>query len=188
MRQSSWQKRKPILPASSWTIFSLEELDYPLMIWIQFAPEFRENWDGVALIYGWFLYDDELNRSSYDSYLERFDYITFWTKDSDNLSKLPKNLATLEAKISRFTKNSPKIALGCYMWDYQNVTNRHRQPREMPLEKMSSQLATALEWLKNGRISDVIILGSNIVDASRASDAVAETKKWIRDHGSEVLP
>lgn len=60
------------------------------------------------------LYDDELNISSYNSYLERFDYITFWTKDSDNLSKLPENLATLEAKVSGFT-NPPKIALGCYM-------------------------------------------------------------------------
>ena len=133
------------------------------------------------------LYDDELNISSYDSHLERFDYITFWTKDSDNLSKLPENLATLESKVSGFT-NPPKIALGCYMWDYQNLTNGQRQPREMPLDKMRFQLAKALEWLKNGRISDVIILGSNIVDVGLTSAAVAETKKWIRDHGSEVLP
>lgn len=133
------------------------------------------------------LYDDELNRLSYDSYLKRFDYITLWTKDSDNLSKLPENLATLETKVSGFT-NPPKIALGCYMWDYQNLTNLHRQPREMPLDKMRFQLPKALEWLKNGRISDVIIMGSNIVDVGRASVAVPETKKWIRDHGSEVLP
>ena len=48
------------------------------------------------------LYDDELNRSSfdYDSYLKRFDYITLWTKDSDDLSKLPENLATLETIVS----------------------------------------------------------------------------------------
>ncbi len=133
------------------------------------------------------LYDDELNRSSYDSYLKRFDYITLWTKDSDNLSKLPENLATLEIQVSRFA-NPPKIALGCYMWDYQNLTNPRRQPRKMPLNKVRFQLAKALEWLKNGRISDVIIPGSNIVDVGRASAAVAETKKWIRDHGSEVLP
>ena len=134
------------------------------------------------------LYDDELDESSYDSYLKRFDYITLWTKDSDNLSKLPENLTTLETKISQFT-NPPKIALGCYMWDYQNLTkNLWRQPREMPLDKMRFQLAKALEWLKNGRISDVIILGSNIVDVGLTSAAVAETKKWIRDHGSEVLP
>lgn len=68
------------------------------------------------------LYNDELNELSYDSYLERFDYITLWTKDSDDLSKLPEYLATLETKVSQFM-NPPKIALGCYMWDYQNLTN-----------------------------------------------------------------
>lgn len=133
------------------------------------------------------LYDDELNRSSYDSYLERFDYITLWTKDSDNLSKLPETLATLETIVSRFT-NPPKIALGCYKWDYQNLTNLRPQPREMPRDKMRFQPAKALKWLKNGRISDVIILGSNIVDVGRTSVAGAETEKWILDHGSEVLP
>lgn len=33
--------------------FSSEEFNYPLTNWIKFALEFGENWDGVALIYGW---------------------------------------------------------------------------------------------------------------------------------------
>lgn len=44
------------------------------------------------------LYDDELNRLSYDSYLKRFDYITFWTKDSDNLSKLPEKFGNIRSQ------------------------------------------------------------------------------------------
>jgi hypothetical protein len=118
------------------------------------------------------LYTHQLEMQ-FEKHLDKCDVLTFWTWNSDDLSKLEENFAEVE-------RRSPGIrkVLGCYMWDY----GPHRH---MPVEAMQMQCELGLKWLKEGRIEGMIFLSNCVADIGLP--AVEWSKKWIAEVGDEPL-
>ncbi len=107
------------------------------------------------------------------THLEQCDVVSLWTWDANDLAKLPANLTRLE-------EISPKSrkALGLYLWDYPNK-------RPVPLELMQYQCQAALEWLRQGRIQEVVYLGNTVMDLDLPSAEWA--REWVAQVGCERL-
>ena len=108
-------------------------------------------------------------------FLDMFDVLTLWTWNSDELPFLEDNLAALE----KIAPKSARIALGCYLWDFQN-----RKP--VPLDLMKHQCESGLRWLREGRIQDMIFLANTVLDVGLPSAEFA--RQWIAKVGSQSLP
>ena len=73
-------------------------------------------------------------------FLDLFDVLTLWTWNSDELRTLEESLAGLEA----IAPKGARIALGMYIWDFQNH-------KAVPLDLMEQQCELGLKWLKEKR-------------------------------------
>jgi hypothetical protein len=108
------------------------------------------------------------------SYLDRFDVLTLWTWNSEELRDLDKSLAALEA----IAPKHRRIALGMYVWDYSHT-------RPMPLELMRHQCELGLRWLKEKRIQELIFLGNGSLDIGAPSAEFS--RDWVAKVGHEPL-
>jgi len=119
--------------------------------------------------------------------LKHFDVLVFWTWKSEELKDLEKNLALLEA----MKPKSCRIALGIYLWDYTGVDETkksdptYRFGKPTPLDLMELQCGLGLKWLKEGRVSDLVILGNTHLDIGAPS--APWMRQWVKQHGSEKL-
>lgn len=107
-------------------------------------------------------------------FLSLFDVLTLWTWNSDELPCLKENLAALE----KIAPKGARIALGLYIWDFHN-----RKP--VPVELMEHQCELGLEWLRDGRIHDMIFLANTVLDVGLPSAEFS--RQWIQKVGGERL-
>jgi len=119
--------------------------------------------------------------------LKHFDVLVFWTMNNKELKDLEKNLALLEA----MKPKSCRIALGIYLWDYPGIDEAKKDDptykigRPVPLDLMEHQCGLGLKWLKEGRVSELVILGLAGIDQGIPS--APWMRDWIRKHGDEKL-
>ncbi|MBT3272291.1 MAG: hypothetical protein HN368_03985, partial [Spirochaetales bacterium] len=69
--------------------------------------------------------------------------------------------------------------LGCYMWDFGGTKG------PLPVSSMKYQCDLGREWLEEGRITDMIFLGTNICDLGL--ETVEWTRNWIAEVGNSIL-
>jgi hypothetical protein len=106
---------------------------------------------------------------------------------SEELKDLEKNLALLE---SVKPKNC-RIALGIYLWDYTGIDPAkkddatYKMGKPVPLDLMEHQCGLGLKWLKEGRVSDLVILG--IAGIDQGNPSAPWMRDWIRNYGDEKL-
>jgi hypothetical protein len=118
-----------------------------------------------------------------------FDVAVMWTWKSAELRDLEKNLALLES----IKPKNCRIALGLYLWDYtgrpvakpegQNQPDLIGMP--VPPELMEYQCSLGLRWLKEGRVSDLVVLANNALDIGLEN--AGWIRQWIKKVGSEKL-
>ena len=101
------------------------------------------------------------------------DAVSFWTWHAEDLTALEENFARLES----LHPDVPKIQ-GLYMWDFGG-----RRP--VPVDLMERQAELGLQWLKQGRIQEMIFIASCVADLGL--DAVEWTRQWIARIGDERL-
>lgn len=106
-------------------------------------------------------------------HLEQCDLISFWTWNADELQDLDQNLARLEQ-----LNPGCRISLGCYIWDFPN-----RRP--VPVPSMQHQCELGLEWLKQGRIDNMVFLANTVCDMG--FDSADWTRQWIAEVGDTAL-
>ena len=70
-------------------------------------------------------------------------------------------------------------ALGLYVWDF-------TKNAPVPAELMKHQCDLGLKWLREGRVSELIVLGSTLLDNNLESAEWA--RRWIQEVGSLPLP
>ena len=107
-------------------------------------------------------------------YLDLFDVLTLWTWNSDEIGTLEESLAGLEA----IAPKGARIALGLYIWDFQN-----RKP--VPMELMERQCELGLKWLREKRIGEVIFLANTVLDVGLPGAEFA--RQWIARAGRQPL-
>ena len=155
----------------------LSEVDRPMEVWTTiYSREFdRKNPDYTDC-------DPPLAES-----MKYFDVAVLWTWKSEELRDLEKNLTLFES-------NKPKncrIALGIYLWDYTGVDPVKKDDptylwgKPVPLDLMELQCSLGLKWLKEGRISDIVILGNTHLDIG--INTAPWMREWIKKHGEENL-
>jgi hypothetical protein len=119
--------------------------------------------------------------------MKHFDVVVLWTAKSADLRDLEKNLALLEA----IKPKNCRIALGIYLWGYWDKDpakaddKSYVMGRPVPPDLMEHQCGLGLKWLKEGRVSDLVILGLAGIDQGIPS--APWMRKWIKEHGSEKL-
>jgi hypothetical protein len=119
--------------------------------------------------------------------MKHFDVLVLWTWQSADLRDLEKNLARLEALKPKTTR----IALGIYLWDYtgideaQKANPTYRWGKPVPLDLMEHQCGLGLKWLKEGRVSELVILANTHLDLG--INTAPWMRDWIRKHGDEKL-
>lgn len=119
--------------------------------------------------------------------LKHFDVIVLWTWKSADLRDLEKSLSRIEAAKPKETK----IALGIYLWDYTGIDEAKKADpsylygKPVPLDLMEYQCRMGLQWLKEGRVCDLVILGNTHLDIG--SPTAPWMREWIRKHGEEKL-
>lgn len=119
--------------------------------------------------------------------LKHFDVLVFWTWKSEELKDLEKNLALLES----IKPENCRIALGIYLWDYTAIDPAKKDDptykwgKPVPLDLMEHQCGLGLQWLEEGRISDMVILGVAGIDQGIPS--ARWMRDWIRQHGDKAL-
>jgi hypothetical protein len=119
--------------------------------------------------------------------MKHFDVVVLWTAKSADLRDLEKNMALLES----IKPKTCRIALGIYLWGYwdkdpakaDDKTYVMGQP--VPLDLMEHQCSLGLKWLKEGRVSDLVILGLAGIDQGIPS--APWMRDWIKKHGDEKL-
>ena len=57
--------------------------------------------------------------------------------------------------------------------------------KPVPLDLMEHQCGLGLQWLKEGRVSDLVILG--IAGIDQGNPSAPWMRDWIRKHGDEEL-
>jgi hypothetical protein len=121
------------------------------------------------------------------TFLDQFDVAVLWTTNSAELRDLEKNMALLES----IKPKTCRIALGIYLWGYWDKDpakaddKTYMMGRPMPLDLMEHQCGLGLKWLKEGRVSDLVILGLAGIDQGIPS--ASWMREWIRKHGEEKL-
>lgn len=119
--------------------------------------------------------------------MKHFDLIVLWTWQSADLRNLEKNLARLEA----VKPKTSRIALGIYLWDYTGIDEArksdpaYRWGKPVPLDLMEHQCSLGLKWLKEGRVSDLVILANTHLDLG--INTAPWMREWIKKHGDENL-
>jgi hypothetical protein len=108
------------------------------------------------------------------NFLGEFDVLTLWTWDSTEIPELEANLTALE----KIAPKNARIALGIYLWDFQNK-------KPVPLELMKHQCELGLKWLKEGRITDMIFLANTMLDVGMPSAEFS--REWVKKNGGEKL-
>ena len=108
------------------------------------------------------------------AFLDQFDVLTLWTWNSDELRELEENLVALE----KIAPKKARIALGLYIWDFQNG-------KPVPVDLMKHQCELGLKWLREGRIHDMIFLANTMLDVGLPSAQFA--RDWIAKVGKEPL-
>ena len=121
----------------------------------------------------WVVVYDHQKLEGSQEHLAYCDVLSYWTWKA-------KDLPALEDSFGRFADATPdrRRVLGCYMWDY-----GQKQPIE--IEQMEYQCNLGLEWLKQGTIEGLILLGSCICDLDL--EAVEWTREWVAQVGDEEL-
>jgi len=108
------------------------------------------------------------------SFIDSFDVPCLWTWNADELPQLEETLMALEAVAPK----KRRIALGLYMWDYPNK-------RPVPLELMQLQCEQGLNWLKEGRVQELVFLGNTMLDLGAPSGAFS--REWIAKVGTQPI-
>jgi hypothetical protein len=120
-------------------------------------------------------------------FMKQFDVLVLWTWQSEELKDLEKNLALLES----VKPKTSRIALGIYLWDYTGIDPAkkndpaYRWGKPVPLDLMEHQCRLGLKWLKEGRVSDLVILGNSHLDIG--INSASWMRGWIKKHGGEQL-
>jgi hypothetical protein len=105
-------------------------------------------------------------------YLDPFDIVLLWTSSSDDLTRLEQNFAKLTAIRPRGN------GLGLYLWDFRNA-------RPVPVPLMERQCQLALQWLKQGRIREMVFLTNAVLDVGL--EVVEWTRNWIESVAGEPV-
>lgn len=119
--------------------------------------------------------------------MQHFDVLVLWTWKSAELRDLERNLALLES----VKPETARIALGMYLWDYTGIDETRAGQKgycmgmSVPLDLMEHQAALGLRWLKEGRVSDLVILGNPMLDVGLES--AHWMRDWIKQAGNEEL-
>jgi hypothetical protein len=119
--------------------------------------------------------------------MKHFDVVVLWTAKSADLRDLEKNLALLEA----IKPKNCRIALGIYLWGYWDKDpakaddKSYVMGRPVPPDLMEHQCGLGLKWLKEGRVSDLVILGLAGIDQGIPS--AKWMRDWIKKHGDQNL-
>jgi hypothetical protein len=119
--------------------------------------------------------------------MKHFDVVVLWTAKSADLRDLEKNLALLEA----IKPKNCRIALGIYLWGYWDKDpakaddKSYVMGRPVPPDLMEHQCGLGLKWLKEGRVSDLVILGLAGIDQGIPS--AKWMRDWIKKHGDQSL-
>ncbi len=119
--------------------------------------------------------------------MKHFDVVVLWTAKSADLRDLEKNLALLES----IKPKNCRIALGIYLWGYWDKDpakaddKSYVMGRPVPLDLMEHQCGLGLKWLKEGRVSDLVILGLAGIDQGIPS--AKWMRDWIKKHGDQSL-
>jgi hypothetical protein len=104
------------------------------------------------------------------NYLDPFDIVLLWTWNSDELNQLEENFANL-------VKIRPKgNGLGLYLWDFHNS-------KPVPIPLMEKQCKLGLQWLKEGKIREMVFLANTVLDVGL--EVVEWTRNWIESVASE---
>jgi hypothetical protein len=121
------------------------------------------------------------------TFLDQFDVVVLWTTNSAELRDLEKNMVLLES----IKPKTCRIALGIYLWAYWDKDPAKAEDktyimgRPMPLDLMELQCSLGLKWLKEGRVSDLVILSNTHLD--RGIPSASWMREWIKKHGEEKL-
>jgi hypothetical protein len=119
--------------------------------------------------------------------MKHFDVVVLWTAKSADLRDLEKNLTLLES----IKPKNCRIALGIYLWGYWDKDpakaddKSYVMGRPVPPDLMEHQCGLGLKWLKEGRVSDLVILGLAGIDQGIPS--APWMRDWIKKHGDEKL-
>jgi hypothetical protein len=119
--------------------------------------------------------------------MKHFDVVVLWTAKSADLRDLEKSLTLLEA----IKPKNCRIALGIYLWGYWDKDPAKADDKSyvmgqpVPLDLMEHQCGLGLKWLKEGRVSDLVILGLAGIDQGIPS--AKWMRDWIKKHGDEKL-
>jgi len=119
--------------------------------------------------------------------MKHFDVVVFWTWKSAELRDLETNMALLES----VKPKTCRIALGIYLWDYAGIDPAkkddptYKAGKPVPLDLMEHQCSLGLKWLKEGRVSDMVILG--IAGIDQGNPSAPWMREWIKKHGDEKL-
>jgi hypothetical protein len=119
--------------------------------------------------------------------MKHFDVVVLWTAKSADLRDLEKNLTLLES----IKPKNCRIALGIYLWGYWDKDpakaddKSYVMGRPVPPDLMEHQCGLGLKWLKEGRVSDLVILGLAGIDQGIPS--AKWMRDWIKKHGDQNL-
>jgi hypothetical protein len=119
--------------------------------------------------------------------MKHFDVVVLWTAQSADLRDLEKNLTLLES----IKPKNCRIALGIYLWGYWDKDpakaddKSYVMGRPVPPDLMEHQCGLGLKWLKEGRVSDLVILGLAGIDQGIPS--AKWMRDWIKKHGDQNL-
>ena len=119
--------------------------------------------------------------------MKHFDVVVLWTAKSADLRDLEKNLTLLES----IKPKNCRIALGIYLWGYWDKDpakaddKSYVMGRPVPLDLMEHQCGLGLKWLKEGRVSDLVILGLAGIDQGIPS--AKWMRDWIKKNGDQNL-
>ena len=119
------------------------------------------------------LYTKQLERPELLKYVDEFDLITLWFW---NNSEIP----FFEDRCRRFfelTPNSRRM-VGIYLWSFGD-------DGEVDPADVRMQLDRCREFMKAGLLEGFILHSNAVADMDFA--AVAEAKKWMAEHGDELL-
>lgn len=113
---------------------------------------------------------DEAEKFNMSRILPLCDVVTFWTWWAKDLVKLKDNMA----RARRLIPADKRIVLGCYLWDF-------GAGAEVSSDMMDLQLNQAREWLLDGTIHDVILLGSPLFGMNLKS--IEQARQWLDKYG-----
>jgi hypothetical protein len=120
------------------------------------------------------IYDYQLGAPAIAQHLDLVDLAILWHWD-------PQDLRELTANLERLRQLAPgkRTMIGLYMWDFDRGC-------DIPLELHRDACDRALELLHSERIDGIVFLAGNLCDLD--IPAVEWTRRWIAEHGDDLLP